>query len=59
MAEEEAQVPQENAAGGDAAAAVQTAGLAHRMGHLSTGGGAALEFIEGRDLPGLVVLPDA
>ena len=47
------------AAGGDAAAAVQTAGLAHRMGHLSTGGGAALEFIEGRDLPGLVVLPDA
>ena len=46
-------------AGGDAVGVVQAAGLSHRMGHLSTGGGAALEFIVGRDLPGLTVLLDA
>ncbi len=46
-------------AGGDACAAAGAAGVADRMGYLSTGGGATLEFIEGRTLPGLAALPDA
>lgn len=45
--------------GGDSIAAIEQAGIGERIDHISTGGGASLELLEGRELPGVAVIPDA
>jgi phosphoglycerate kinase len=45
--------------GGDSISAIKKSGVSGNITHISTGGGASLEFLGGRTLPGVAVLPDA
>jgi phosphoglycerate kinase len=45
--------------GGDSISAIEASGVSDSIGHISTGGGASLELLEGRELPGMAVIPDA